>query len=77
MITVSVIDQASPELRALSARVSNPIPGLKVAGRAVANLLRAHYRRKDQTEPNKLGGRRTHYWRAVAHSVHNPVQSGA
>jgi hypothetical protein len=57
-------DTARPELKKLLKKATDPIPGLNIAGRAVANLLKAHYRQRDQ-EGNKLGGDRTHYWRAL------------
>ena len=77
MATFNAIDTARPQLRALTSRIANPMPGLMIAGRAVSNLCRAHYRQKDATEPNKLGGDRTHYWLEVARSVNNPQPSGA
>lgn len=45
---------------------------LRVAGREVANQLKRHFRTKDRTEPNKLGGKRQHFWLQVARSVQNP-----
>lgn len=76
MVTIQVIDRATPELEALTKRASNPIPGLLIAGRAVSNLLRAHYRTKHTTEPNKLGGERQNFWLQVARSVNAPRPSG-
>lgn len=69
MITINT---ASPALLALAKRASNPTGGLMVAGRAIVNLLKKHYRGKKQSEPNKLGGKRTNYWRGVADSVNKP-----
>ncbi|HTH49632.1 MAG TPA: hypothetical protein VMB21_19115 [Candidatus Limnocylindria bacterium] len=37
------------------------------------NVLKAHFRAKDQNEPNALGGERTHFWRAVMGTVQSPV----
>lgn len=62
-------------LSKLSAKGKNPEPGLLIAGRAVGNLLKAHYRRKDQTG-NRLGGQRTHYWQRVGQSVNAPKPEG-
>ena len=77
MISISVNDHASPALRQFAATVKNPMPGLMVAGRAVVNLLRQHYRDKDRNQPNKLGGTRTHFWLQIGRSVHSPKQTGA
>lgn len=77
MSTISVTDKATPKLNALIKSIENPIPGLMIAGRAVANVLRAHYREKHAKEPNKLGGKRQNYWLGVRHSVNNPQPSGA
>lgn len=76
MATFNAIDTARPELLALMRRVQNPMPGLKIAGRAVYGLLRRHYQEKDAKEPNKLGGDRKHYWLKVASSVNVPKQTG-
>ncbi len=77
MSTINVTDNATPQLRALIRTIENPIPGLMDAGRAVASVLRAHYREKHAKEPNKLGGKRQNYWLGVRHSVNNPKPSGA
>ena len=78
MITMSinVRDNATPAMRKLVSRLQHPTPGLRVAARAVANLLRSHFQAKDAAEPNKLGGQRTHFWLEIKHSVNNPVDSG-
>lgn len=76
MISIAVIDHVSPGLRAFARSVQNPVPGLKIAGRAVRNVLVKHYRTKDASEPNRLGGKRTHFWLEIARSVNQPVQSG-
>jgi hypothetical protein len=75
MATINVTDKATPELRALMNRVKNPIPGLLIAGRAVRNLLKAHYREKD-SKPNKLGGERQFFWAQVGRGVNAPQPSG-
>jgi hypothetical protein len=64
-------DTARPELKKLLKKATDPIPGLNIAGRAIANLLKAHYRQRDQ-EGNKLGGDRTHYWKSVGKGVQAP-----
>lgn len=65
------IDPA-PTLAALNAARQNairPAAGMAVAGRAVQNALRQHFREKDASEPNRLGGTRTHFWLEVARSI--------
>lgn len=55
----------------------NPRAVMAAVGRQGANDLRAHFRRKDQTEANKLGGRREHFWRQVMQSVSAPTVSSS
>jgi hypothetical protein len=50
----------------------NPRAILLGAGREVANRLKSHFRKKDRTQPNKLSGRRAHFWLQIAGSVQNP-----
>lgn len=52
-------------------------PGLKVAARGLANVARAHFDERDRTNPNRLGGKRTHFWRQVRRSVQAPVVRGS
>src|SRR4051812_37299116 len=77
MATISVIDRATGPLNRLQSKYTEIIPGLMVAGRAVSNLLRSHYRALENSNPNKLGGERQHYWLRIAHAVNNPVPSGS
>lgn len=74
-ISVDIHDQASPALRAALAATGEQ-GLLRAAGRGVANRLRAHFDSLESTRPNALGGRRTHFWLGVKHSVQNPVVSG-
>lgn len=62
---------------ALIERTRNPRGLLAGVGREAANLLRAHFRNKDRREPNKLGGKRQHFWAQVERSVQAPVVSDA
>lgn len=75
MIAIRINDQASPNLRALMNQVRGPV-GLKVASRGVAVSLRDHFDTLDQNNPNKLGGRRIHFWRQVRRSVQTPIVRG-
>lgn len=45
----------------------------KVAGRDVANLLRRHFSKLDNSRANKLGGRRTHFYAQLARSVRQDI----
>lgn len=67
-ITVNM-DQWNQDIAKLSSELADPIPGLNVAGRAVANALKKHFRSKQDNEPNKLRGKRTNFWDGVARSV--------
>jgi hypothetical protein len=76
MIAIQVNDQATPALRNLL-RQAGGATGLKVAARGVANVLRDHFDERDRTDSNKLGGKRTHFWRAVRRSVQTPIVRGS
>lgn len=72
MITVRLErDEVSPHLRKLLKQAGSNGPLAKVLGRAGANELKKHFRGRNRT-PNKLGGRRTNFWSAVAQSVNSP-----
>jgi hypothetical protein len=71
-ITIDITDAATPALRQIIGDVK-PGGGLgTVMGRALANTLKKHFRARNVV-PNKLGGKRTNFWSAVASSVQNPV----
>lgn len=61
------------EIATLSSRIQRPRALAAVLGREANNRLRVHFRRKQNAEPNKLGGKRTNFWRAVANSVQSPI----
>jgi hypothetical protein len=63
------------QLGQIAHQLENPDALLKVLGRRGANELKDHFRRRNLT-PNKLGGRRTNFWRQVADSVNSPVPEG-
>jgi hypothetical protein len=74
MITLQFNDaKFQSSFSAIISRTKRPRALLGVAGREVANRLKAHFRDKDSSEPNRLSDRRTHFWLAVARSVQNPV----
>ncbi len=45
---------------------------LMVMGGAVATELRKHFTELDKSDPNKLGGKRTHFWGKARRSVQPP-----
>lgn len=72
-LSINVLDGASPVIRAWAAQLARPEALLLPVARKGATLLRQHYRRMEATAPNKLGGKRTHWWRQVGESVSNPI----
>lgn len=50
---------------------------VRVGGRAAANLTREHLFELDRTRPNKMGGKRTHFYADAARSVQTPTVSGS
>lgn len=49
---------------------------LKPVARRGANFLKEYFRELNTKEPNKLGGKRTHFWLAVGRGVQNPRDMG-
>jgi len=70
MISFSITDNVTPALQRMVRQCNNPLPGLKISGRAVGNLLRRHFTEKNQ-KANRLGGERTNYWLGVKRAVNN------
>ena len=65
-------DEVTPHLRKLLRQAGTSGPLAKVLGRAGANELKRHFRQRNADSPNRLGGRRTNFWSAVAASVNSP-----
>lgn len=77
MITIAYNDHGfSQRLPILMGQLKHPTALLSILGREAGNRLKAHFRQKDRTEPNKLGGKRQHFWRQVTDSVQAPRISG-
>ncbi|MFO1461257.1 MAG: hypothetical protein U1G08_17875 [Verrucomicrobiota bacterium] len=77
MIAIRYNDHGFGErLPRLLAQLAEPTALLAILGREAGNRLRSHFRQKDRTEPNKLGGQRTHFWRQVTDSVQAPRIAG-
>jgi hypothetical protein len=61
------------DFQRIIAGARRPRAVLAAAGRAGRNELVRHFRAKNRAEPNTLGGKRTHFWNAVARSTQAPV----
>jgi hypothetical protein len=73
MLTIKLEkDEVSPHLRRLLRMAESNGPLANVLGRAGANELRRHFRGRNGAQANKLGGKRTNFWSAVASSVQAP-----
>ena len=73
MISVRLArDEVTPHLRRLLRQADSNGPLATVLGRAGANELKKHFRGRNSTSANKLGGARTNFWAAVGASVQNP-----
>lgn len=70
--TVSVSSQAGARLRLFAAQLKNPVAMYKDAGRRITNDLRKHFVGLDDSQPNRLGGKRTHFWLDVRDATQNP-----
>lgn len=76
MIQILINDRGTLEqLGRMQEQLQNPEALLKVIGRRGANELKKHFRDRNQ-KGNKLGGRRTNFWRQIADSVNAPVTEG-
>lgn len=73
-IAVNIQDEA---LRELISQVEDPSTVLLSAGNSVKKLLQAHYREKNENEPNKLGADRSNFWGDVGLSVEGPISNGS
>lgn len=74
MTSVTINDSSfQASMKALVDAAKRPRAIFAAAGRAAANELKKHFRFKDRTEPNALGGKRTHYWLEVSRAVQAPV----
>lgn len=76
MITIQIEDVALRTwLKRAEAAGKSP-EFLGVLGREARNTLRKHYLGRQAKDANKLGGKRTNFWRSVAQSVQSPVIAG-
>ena len=68
MISVSIVDNATPAIRDAMARASGP-EVKQIAGRAGANVFKSWFRERNSSHPNALGGKRTNFWSKAAAAV--------
>lgn len=72
MITIEINPEAAVlELARVRGLLRRPRPWMAPLGRYGANRLRSHFQEKDKV-PNKLGGRREHFWLKVKQATNNP-----
>ena len=71
-LNLSSRDTASARLAEIAAMLADPKPLYKDVGRRGATELRKHFTQLDRTQPNKLGGKRTHFWLDVRNATGNP-----
>jgi hypothetical protein len=69
-------DGFKAKIHKITGLAKNPREVMLSGGRAGANLLKRHFRKKNSAEPNKLGGRRSNFWTRVAESVSAPATEG-
>ena len=75
MISVTLKkDEITPHLKKLLKECGEPLKN--ILGRAGANVLKKHFRARNASSPNKLGGARTNFWSRVAESVNAPHSAG-
>lgn len=67
---ITIEDGATPALKRLIAAVTKRIPMMEAAGRGVAEVLQAHFVRRD-AEGNKQGWPRKHFWSRVVKDYTN------
>lgn len=65
-------DEVTPHLRKLLKQAETNGPLARVLGRAASNEIKKHFRARNSSSPNKLGGSRTNFWTAVGSSVQSP-----
>lgn len=70
--SLNVTGTAGSRLQEIARQLANPIALYKDTGRRLATELRKHFGRLEQTQANRLGGRRTGFWADVRSATGNP-----
>lgn len=66
-------DSTLAELRDVLGKVRNPQGMLRTVAKRAEDRFREHFRNRDANTPNRLGGERKHFWKAVENSVSTEV----
>lgn len=75
-IIINVRDGVTPGLQAVRAALRSE-QFMAVLGAEGVRVLQRHFRERDRTHANKLGGQRTHFWADAANSTHSePKENG-
>ena len=70
MMAIRIGDNAlAADLAGFANFLKRPEALTRALGNELRNRLRGHFRGKNNREPNKLGGKRTNFWREVGRSV--------
>lgn len=70
-------DGTLQRIQSLRKKAKNPRAMMLFGGRAINNRLKKHFRDKNRSNPNKLGGKRENFWLKVGQSVQVPVVNSA
>jgi hypothetical protein len=68
-VSLRIQDSALPQIRTIARKIGGRVAALTIAGRAGMGIVQRHLREKNESNPNKIGGRRTNFWSEVARSV--------
>lgn len=71
-IDVKLKADAVPRIQAIWGIVADKRGLMLVMGRRASEVLKQHFARLERQYPNKMGGKRTHFWRNVRDSVQMP-----
>jgi len=75
-IQIDVTDSITPRMRAAKAAME-PSKLDPLIGRSAVNFLRGHFEKLDASRPNKLGGKRQHFYGGAGRSTHfNTIPGG-
>ena len=75
-LRVKITGNAPAVLEAIEAVQADKRGLLTVLGRAASNELQQHFQRLDIKHPNKMGGKRSHFWLRVRSAVETPRLNG-
>ncbi len=75
-VTIDIQDQLSPAIGQLLQNMQ-PARLHTIIARAASNLTRDHFGELDRDRPNKLGGKRTHFWREASRATTHKADESA